>query len=71
MLNHRLGSFGDRADTVIRVDRSALTAIMVAGGDLGAAISDGKVEVTGNLAAVQAWLAALEKFDPQFNVVEP
>ncbi len=71
VLNHRPGSHGDRADAVITVARATLTAILMTGGDLRAAIGDGRIAVSGDGAAVDRWLAALDDFDPNFNVVEP
>lgn len=71
VLNHRPGSHGDAAQAVIRVDRAALTEILLEGGDLRQAIADGRIAVEGDAAAVGRWLSALEDFDPMFNVVEP
>ncbi|HMN80796.1 MAG TPA: alkyl sulfatase dimerization domain-containing protein, partial [Burkholderiaceae bacterium] len=71
VLNHRPGSHGAQADAVITVARSALTAILMTGGDLRAAVGDGRIAVSGDVGAVDGWLAALDDFDPNFNVIEP
>ena len=71
MLNHRAGSHGAAAMAVITLPRQALTAILMTGGDLRAAVADGRIAVSGDVAAVDRWLAAMDNFDPNFNVIEP
>ncbi len=71
VLNHRAGSHGAAAMAVITLPRQALTAILMTGGDLRAAVADGRIAVSGDVAAVDRWLAAMDNFDPNFNVIEP
>ncbi|MFT3799983.1 MAG: alkyl sulfatase dimerization domain-containing protein [Burkholderiaceae bacterium] len=73
-MHHRPGdhaTLGARADARIRVDRTALTGLLLEGTRLEQAIADGQITVTGDRAAVDRWLASLDDFDPNFNIVEP
>ena len=71
VLHHARGSHGERADVTLRVDRSELSRILALGQGLGPAIADGRIAVAGERARFEQFLAVLEEFDPNFNIVEP
>lgn len=71
VLHHSRGSHGASADASLRIERAALARILGQAGGLEKAFADGAIAVTGNRALIGEFLAVLEEFDPNFNVVEP
>ncbi|MEN9316241.1 MAG: hypothetical protein RIS35_2634, partial [Pseudomonadota bacterium] len=71
VLNHSKGSHGEAADAVVRLDRAALTRLLGRGGSLKTALDEGQLLVEGDRACFEQFLAMLEEFDPNFNILEP
>jgi alkyl sulfatase BDS1-like metallo-beta-lactamase superfamily hydrolase len=58
------------ADTVVRMPRSALDAVVM-GRDIGGLVQDGTITVTGDPAPLQALVTNLDTFEFWFPIVTP
>jgi alkyl sulfatase BDS1-like metallo-beta-lactamase superfamily hydrolase len=70
-LNHRPGSHGDEADATIRTTRAELVRLSAGRVALADALAQRTLRVSGDVGRIEALVAALDSFDPMFNVVEP
>lgn len=70
-LNHRPGSHGVNAQAVIRSSRQQLAQLLQGADEMTRLLDSGLLAVTGDIDAVRHLAAALDRFEPMFNVVEP
>jgi alkyl sulfatase BDS1-like metallo-beta-lactamase superfamily hydrolase len=67
---HHHRSDTQSADTVVRMPRSALDAVVM-GRDIAGLVQDGTITVTGDLAPLQALVTNLDTFEFWFPIVTP
>lgn len=70
-LNHRPGRHGELAHATLRTTRAELVAVSAGRSAIAAALAEGRLRVAGDVALLQALVAALDEFEPMFNVIEP
>lgn len=70
-LNHRTVSALEPDRTTLRLSTSVLAGLVTGTVDLAAAVADGSVELTGNLADVRRLWSVLAPVDPDFAIVTP
>jgi alkyl sulfatase BDS1-like metallo-beta-lactamase superfamily hydrolase len=71
VLHHREGDAGLSPDLVVTAGHAQLVALLFGFTALDRAVADGDATIAGDPSRLEALLALLDRFDPNFAIVTP